>query len=174
MAKTEAQELYDVCWMSWRFKFKLELIVITFLKEGKGKMGTDESVFIRILCSRSFKQLNETFLAYEQTQGHSIEKSIKDEMSGDLEEACLTIGICSKIKQFILNILINFWIEVKAVKNKPLYFAEKIHESMKGLGTRDDDLIRLLICRAEVSNKNTSYSNIFIQLKNFFNFFSMI
>ena len=58
-------------------------------------MGTDESVFIRILCSRSFKQLNETFLVYEQTQRHSIEKSIRDEMSGDLEEACLTIGICS-------------------------------------------------------------------------------
>ena len=51
----------------------------------------------RILCSRSFSQLNATFAAYNQIAKKDIEKSIKDEMSGDLEFACLTIGNHYKI-----------------------------------------------------------------------------
>ncbi len=48
--------------------------------------------FVRILCSRSFAQLRATFLHYEQLCGTDIEKSIKKEMSGDLEDALLAIG----------------------------------------------------------------------------------
>lgn len=54
--------------------------------------GTDESVFIRILCSRSFSQLNATFLEYGRLAKTDIEKAVKDEMGGDLEYACLTIS----------------------------------------------------------------------------------
>ena len=43
-----------------------------------------------------------------------------------------------------------FYYKVKCIRNRPAYFAEQLHESMKGLGTRDDDLIRLLVCRCEV------------------------
>lgn len=72
LAKAEAKELYEA---------------------GVGKFfGTDESVFIRILCSQSFSQLNATFAEYSQLAKADIEKSIKDEMSGDLEFACLTIS----------------------------------------------------------------------------------
>lgn len=39
---------------------------------------------------------------------------------------------------------------MKAARNKPKYYAEQLYESMKGAGTRDDDLIRLLVTRAEV------------------------
>ena len=39
---------------------------------------------------------------------------------------------------------------VKCVRNKPGYFAEQLHEAMKGAGTKDDDLIRILVTRAEV------------------------
>jgi hypothetical protein len=61
-------------------------------KAGVGKVGTDESAFIRILCSRSFPQLNATFNAYHQLSGKDIENSVKGELSGDLETACLAIG----------------------------------------------------------------------------------
>jgi annexin A7/11 len=108
LAKSEAQELYDA---------------------GKGKFGTDESKFIQILCSRSFQQLAATFAAYEQYSKETIEKSIKSEMSGDLEKACLAI--------------------VKSVKNKPKYYAELLHEAMAGFGTKDNDLIRLLVSLSE-------------------------
>ena len=39
---------------------------------------------------------------------------------------------------------------VKCVRNKSGYFAEMLYESMKGLGTHDDDLIRLIVSRHEV------------------------
>ena len=39
---------------------------------------------------------------------------------------------------------------VKCVRNKSGYFAEMLYESMKGLGTRDDDLIRILVSRHEI------------------------
>ena len=55
-------------------------------------MGTDEIEFIRILCSRSFAQLNATFNAYFEYSNTDIEKAIKKEFSGNLEKALLTIG----------------------------------------------------------------------------------
>lgn len=99
-------------------------------KAGEGKFGTDESEFIRILCSRSFSQLNATFEEYKKINGNDIEKAIKKEMRGDLEKACLAIA--------------------KSARNKPAYFAELLHESMTGSGTKDDDLIRILVSRAEI------------------------
>jgi hypothetical protein len=58
----------------------------------KGKLGTDESKFMQILCSRSFQQLSATFAAYIDFSKNDIEKAIKNEMSGDLEKACLALG----------------------------------------------------------------------------------
>jgi hypothetical protein len=50
---------------------------------GQGKFfGTDESVFIRILCSRSFSQLNATFTAYGNLTKKDIEKAVAEEMGG--------------------------------------------------------------------------------------------
>lgn len=108
MAKKEAQELYDA---------------------GAGKFGTEESEFVRILCSRSFPQLAATFEEYHKICGKDIEKSIKSEMGGQLETACLAIA--------------------KAAKNKSAYFAELLHEAMAGVGTKDEDLVRLLASKSE-------------------------
>ena len=63
-----------------------------YFKIGEGKLGTDESKFIQVLCTRSFAQLNATFYEYSRYANHDIEKAIKSEMSGDLERACLAIG----------------------------------------------------------------------------------
>ena len=92
-----------------------------------------------------------TFLEYEKLSGTDIEKSLKKELSGDLEDALLAIG--SKKKLF-LNIgiirLIGFWILVKSIKNRNAYFAERLRESMSGAGTDDSDLIRIIVTRCEV------------------------
>jgi hypothetical protein len=58
-------------------------------------------------------------------------KSIKEELSGNLEKACLAI--------------------IKSAKDKPSYYAEALHDAMKGLGTNDDELIRILVTRSEVT-----------------------
>ena len=39
---------------------------------------------------------------------------------------------------------------VMCVKNRPAFFAEKLYKSMKGAGTDDDTLIRIIMSRAEV------------------------
>ena len=36
------------------------------------------------------------------------------------------------------------------MRSKPAYFAEKLYKSMKGAGTDDDTLIRIIMSRAEV------------------------
>ena len=59
------------------------------MKAGEGKFGTDDSEFVRILCSRSFSHLNAIFSAYSRISNKDIEKAIKKEMSGDLEKGVL-------------------------------------------------------------------------------------
>lgn len=97
---------------------------------GPARWGTDELEFVRIFCSRSFSQLRETFEEYYKLAKVDIEKTIKDEMSGDLKRAILAI--------------------VKTIRNKSGYYAEQLYEAMKGMGTDDDTLIRLLVSRCEI------------------------
>ncbi|GCB66384.1 hypothetical protein scyTo_0012000, partial [Scyliorhinus torazame] len=39
---------------------------------------------------------------------------------------------------------------VQCVVNRPAFFAEKLYKSMKGLGTSDSTLIRVVVTRSEV------------------------
>jgi hypothetical protein len=43
------------------------------------------------------------------------------------------------------------YITVRVMKNRPEYFADKIQDSVKGLGTDDSRLIRIIVSRSEVS-----------------------
>lgn len=97
---------------------------------GVKKIGTDEETFNRILCLRSYGQLRATFDAYKQVSGKDIEDAIKSEMSGNLESGFLAI--------------------VKVARNMPAYFAERLYHSMKGAGTNDQSLIRLVVSRCEL------------------------
>ena len=48
----------------------------------------------------------------------------------------------------LLNFTISFL--VRCVRNTPAYFATKLYKSMKGLGTDDSTLIRVVVTRCEV------------------------
>lgn len=100
------------------------------LESGEACWGTDESRFNVILASRSYEQLLLTFEKYAELSGKSIEDSIKSEMSGDIQDGMLAI--------------------VHSVRSKPSYFAKKLYKSMKGLGTDDQTLIRVMVTRSEV------------------------
>ncbi|XP_022317073.2 annexin A4-like [Crassostrea virginica] len=96
---------------------------------GEKRWGTDEAVFNSILVLQSYPQLRAVFEQYAKITKKDIEDSIKSEMSGDLKAGMLTI--------------------VQVVKNRAKYFAVKLYNSMKGAGTNDDDLIRIIVSRSD-------------------------
>lgn len=58
-------------------------------KSGEGRKGTDESVFIDILCSRSFAHLRAVFSSYEQQYGKAFPVAAKKETRGDFQDGVL-------------------------------------------------------------------------------------
>lgn len=92
---------------------------------GEKRWGTDEVKFLSILCSRNRNHLLHVFDEYKRISQKDIEQSIKSETSGSFEDALLAI--------------------VKCMRNKPAYFAERLYKSMKGLGTDDSTLIRVMV-----------------------------
>jgi len=105
------------------------------LKEaGIGQIGTDESVFNRVLCSQSHAQLRHVFHQYKMMTGQSIIKTIKKEFSGNLRDGLLAVA--------------------KIVINPASYFAQELHASMKGLGTDNAALIRIIVTRSELDLEN--------------------
>jgi hypothetical protein len=68
------------------------LQVINF-QAGVQKIGTDESVFNRILVRRSVPHLQAVFEAYKLKDKQDILAAIHSETSGHLREAYLAIGI---------------------------------------------------------------------------------
>lgn len=62
--------------------------------------------------------------------GHSLEKAIRKEFSGDIEDGLIAILQCTS--------------------NKAEFFASRLHKSMAGIGTNDTQLIRVIVTRCEV------------------------
>ncbi|XP_044051179.1 annexin A3a [Siniperca chuatsi] len=102
----------------------------TLYDAGEKKWGTDESKFVDILCQRSIPQLRQTLVEYKNISGKTLQQSIEGEMSGELEELLVAI--------------------VKCVKSVPAYFAERLYESMKGGGTDESTLNRIMVSRSEI------------------------
>ncbi|XP_070712726.1 annexin A5b [Pempheris klunzingeri] len=99
-------------------------------KAGEEKFGTDEQSFVTILGNRSAEHLRKVFDAYMKMSGYEMEETIKRETSGNLEDLLLAV--------------------VKCARSVPAYFAETLYYAMKGAGTDDDTLIRVMVTRSEV------------------------
>ncbi|KAG5450044.1 Annexin A11 [Clonorchis sinensis] len=97
---------------------------------GEKQLGTDESCFNRILVSKSEAHVRAVINAYGSLSRKDLEDALKSEMSGDLLQAFLAVTRC--------------------IRNKPGYFAKQLKKSMEGAGTRDRQLIRIVVTRCEV------------------------
>ena len=99
-------------------------------KAGPGRLGTNEGCYISIFCERSLAQLKATFDAYKKGHKKDMEMVIKSEFSGAIETGLLALTAIARSK-------IGF-------------FAESLHNSMKGLGTDDATLLRIIVSRCDI------------------------
>ncbi|CAF0763843.1 unnamed protein product [Brachionus calyciflorus] len=97
---------------------------------GENKFGTNEVTFNKIISCESHAQLRLVFDEYQRLTGHSIEQAIRSEMSTSIQRAFLTV--------------------IQIIRKPASYYAQRIYESMQGLGTRDKLLIRMVVLRSEI------------------------
>lgn len=97
---------------------------------GEARWGTDESAFNAVFVPRSLPQLRVTFEEYDAISKRGIVGAIESEMSGDLKKGFLAL--------------------VKLVRDPTSYFADRLYSSMKGLGTDDNKLCRVVVSRCEI------------------------
>ncbi|XDC58424.1 hypothetical protein R6Z07M_009606 [Ovis aries] len=101
---------------------------------GELKWGTDEEKFITIFGTRSVSHLRRVFDKYMTISGFQIEETIDWETSGNLEQLLLAV--------------------VKSIRSIPAYLAETLYYAMKGAGTDDHTLIRVVVSRSEIDLYN--------------------
>jgi hypothetical protein len=87
-------------------------------KAGEGKIGTDESTFIDIICGRSPAYLKRVSHHYQEKHKHTLEQAIKKENSGDFE--AVLVGL---------------------LKTRHEYWADRLWTAVNGLGTDDHALL---------------------------------
>ena len=97
---------------------------------GEKKLGTDESTFNKYFCTLSPHELACVSQQYHKLTGHTILQAIDKEFHGDSKKALRTI--------------------VYATLSPSEYFATRVNDAIKGWGTKDHLLIRILISRDEI------------------------
>ncbi|KAA0704942.1 Annexin A13 [Triplophysa tibetana] len=103
---------------------------VSLFEAGEVGLGTDESTFSHILATRNYLQLQVTFKAYEAISGTEILDAIDKETSGTLKDCYTTL--------------------VRCAKNPQLFFARRLNAAIKGAGTDEDTLTRIIVCRSEI------------------------
>lgn len=82
------------------------------------------------MCVRSIPQLRAIFSEYDKICKYSIEETIARETSGKFEKGLKII--------------------VRNVQDPSAFWARQLYKSMKGIGTDDHKLIRVIVSRCEV------------------------
>ena len=112
---------------------KIDKDVEDLYEAGEGSWGTEESVFNKIFVTRSPHELYHINKKYIEKTGKSLFHAIDNEFSGDLKTLYDTVLL--------------------AQVNPPEFFAKRIKDACKGMGTNDKLLIRVLVTRDEIDLK---------------------
>ncbi|XP_011094164.1 annexin A3 isoform X1 [Sesamum indicum] len=98
---------------------------------GEGRPGAiDEAVVLEIFSKRSIGQLKLTFFSYKHIYGHSYTSFLKNEDSGEFEDAVRVV--------------------VKCICSPPRYYAEALYGCLKGTTNDKAALVRVMVSRTEV------------------------
>ena len=112
-------------------------------KAGEKRLGTNEKVFYDILTLSSPAELRCIDQYYMQKYNHGLLTAIDKEFSGNMKKLLRTI--------------------VYSNMNPSEYFATRVNYAVKGLGTKDKLLIRILVTRDEIDMPQIklAYSNLY-------------
>lgn len=113
---------------------KLNKDLAELYEAGEGQWGTDESAFNKIFALRSPTELRYLNDEYAKHTGKTLFQVIDSEFGGDMKRLLNTI--------------------LFAILSPAEYFAKRIREACKGMGTNDKLLIRILVSRDEVDLKD--------------------
>ena len=97
---------------------------------GEKKWGTDDSAFNKIFALKSPMEIACISRAYHKLTGHTILQAINNEFNGDIKKLLTAV--------------------VYAVISPSEFFATKVNKAIKGLGTNDKLLIRIIVSRNEI------------------------
>uniref|UniRef100_A0A8D8VWN8 Annexin n=1 Tax=Cacopsylla melanoneura TaxID=428564 RepID=A0A8D8VWN8_9HEMI len=101
---------------------------------GEGKRGTDERLINKVMSYESYAQLKIILEEYKKQFGKTLEQSLRKELSGDLLR--IHLGI------------------VDYIQSPVAFYAKQLEYAMRGYGTDDASLIRILISRSEFDLEN--------------------
>jgi annexin D len=99
-------------------------------RAGERRLGTDERAFVRVFSQRSAAHMAAVARAYEHMYDRPLDRAVKGETSGSFGFGLLTVLRCAECPA--------------------RYFAGLLHKAMRGLGTSDSTLIRVVVTRAEI------------------------
>lgn len=99
--------------------------VMQIYKATEGKMGTDEILVCSILTSRNDNQIRAIAHSYKQKFNRDLEKVIKSEFSGHMQDALL--------------------FQLRNGVDKYMHAADLLEESMAGMGTKDHLLVSRVV-----------------------------
>nr|UZN72723.1 annexin B12 [Taenia hydatigena] len=112
-------------------QIQVETDVDALYESGEGRIGTEESRFTQIFSQRSFPHIKEIAKIYANRYKKTLIEAIKSETSGDYRETLITIALFAE--------------------DQVAPIVKWLQDSMAGMGTRDDDLIRLILSCAETN-----------------------
>ena len=99
-------------------------------ESGANKWGINSDIFNQIFAHSSKIELAFICREYYKLYGHSIIDAINNNFKGDIKKLLISI--------------------IHAIINPSEYFATRINDAIKGLGTKDKLLIRVIVTRDEI------------------------
>uniref|UniRef100_A0A914ZP17 Annexin n=1 Tax=Parascaris univalens TaxID=6257 RepID=A0A914ZP17_PARUN len=94
------------------------------------KEKPDKATMMQAFTTENFRQLARLFSEHQSISGETMQEEVDKMFSGDAKVAYTAL--------------------IDSLSNKPRFFARQLYEAMKGLGTADEDLIRIIVARSEI------------------------
>uniref|UniRef100_A0A1I7V4Z4 Annexin n=1 Tax=Caenorhabditis tropicalis TaxID=1561998 RepID=A0A1I7V4Z4_9PELO len=109
--------------------FKVGTHAAQILKSFDKKNGIEKFDAFKIFATSNGAHIQKVVEEVERQSGKDFQKIVDKELSGDFKNLILSL--------------------IETSRNKPRFLANSIHLATKGMGTRDKDLIRILVSRSE-------------------------